>query len=222
MSNPFAVDFTAKPIPFGSMVHEQPGGKKSATSGRRAFLARTNRRRFARLKAAAEVLDVLPEEGETLYAIMTGYYDLMHLLIVLLQRVGSPCQTMRIATLSLSARNVQEMVALLDDGAVRSIDLLTSHFFAKHDEEIFSELAEEFHQRGQRIAAARSHCKIVTLALDDGRKYVLSGSPNLRTNKNQEQFALERNADLFAFYDTWIQTMVAAHEIGQKDCPGTS
>jgi hypothetical protein len=97
--------------------------------------------------------------------------------------------------------------------------LLTSDFFHKHDADIFAELVQEFTQRGQRVAAARSHCKLVTMALQDGRKYVLHGSPNLRTNKNMEQFALERDADLFGFYDTWIESMVTHHEVRQKDMP---
>jgi hypothetical protein len=209
-------------IPFGDMVrHDRHQFGDAAPRGGRAFLARTNRRRFACLRAAAEALDVLPGERESLHAIMSGVYDLMHLLIVLLQRFGSPALTMRIATLSLSRRNVAEMVTLYDSGRVRRLDLLTSDFFRKHDDDIFAELVKEFRERGQRVAAARSHCKLVTLALEDGRKYTLEGSPNLRTNKNQEQFALTRDPELFGFYDAWISETVAAHEIRPSDGPTT-
>jgi hypothetical protein len=212
-------DFAAvRPVPFAALARDPPGPEgQGRPQGRRAFLARTHRRRFAALRAAAEVLDVLPAEGESLHAIMTGLYDLMHLLIVLLQRFSSPCTTMRVGTLSLSRRNVQEMAALLDDGAVRRLDLLTSDFFRRHDDDIFAELVQEFHQRGQRVAAARSHAKVVTMALDDGRRYVLEGSANLRTNHNLEQFALARDPGLFAFYDAWLAGMVTAHEVGRKD-----
>jgi hypothetical protein len=221
--NPFALDFAAIPrVPFAAMTRDQPAeANKAAPRGGQAFLARAHRRRFACLKAAREILEHLPEQGEALHGIMTGIYDLMHLLIVLLQRLGAPCHTMRIATLSLSGRNVQEMVALLDAGTVGRIDLLTSDFHRKNDQEIFCELLAEFSKRGQRIGAARSHCKLVAIALDDGRKYVLHGSPNLRTNKNMEQFCLERDAELFAFYDTWLDGMVTTHEVRQKDCAPT-
>jgi hypothetical protein len=50
------------------------------------------------------------------------------------------------ATLSLSRRNVQEMVALHDAGKVQRLDLLTSDFFRRHDDDIFAELVSEFHQ----------------------------------------------------------------------------
>jgi hypothetical protein len=219
----FAPDFKAvQSVPFGAMLapRDRPaeGGERQ---GRRAFLSRIHRRRFACLKAAEAAVDALPAEGETLHAVMSGYYDLMHLLIVLLDRFGSPAEQMRVATLSLSRRNVQEMVALYDADRVRRLDLLTSDFFRKHDDDIFAELVNEFHARGQRVGAARSHAKVVTLALEDGRRYVLEGSANLRTNHNLEQFALTRDPALHGFYDGWLRSMVDAHEIRQSDGPPT-
>jgi hypothetical protein len=221
----FGPDFSAvAPVPFGALVAQPPAGPPPDESrqGRHAFLARTNRRRFACLRAAAEALDILPAaEGEAVHLIMSGFYDLMHLLIALLDRFGSPCETMRVATLSLSRRNVQEMAALFDSGKVRRLDLLTSDFFRKHDDDIFAELVQEFHARGQRVAAARSHCKIVTVALDDGRRYALFGSPNLRTNKNLEQVCLSYDRELHGFYDAWLSDMVKSHEVGPKDSDPT-
>ena len=177
---------------------------------------------MACLKEAREALDLIPADGETLHAVMTGTYDLMHLLIVLLDRLGSPCRQMRIATLSLSARNVTEMATLLDAGKVQRLDLLASDFFRKHDAAIFAELLLELGKRGQRVAAARSHCKIVTLALEDGRCYTLEGSANLRTNKNQEQFALTQDVLLHRWYAQWIEDMVTKHEVRQSDDAATS
>jgi hypothetical protein len=215
----FAADFRAvQPVPFGAMLAPRADGPNEGgeRQGRRAFLSRIHRRRFASLKAAAEAVDVLPDEGETLHAIMSGYYDLMHLLVVLLDRFGSPCERIGVATLSLSRRNIQELVTLHDAGKVRHLDLLTSDFFRKHDDDIFAELVSEFHARGQRVAAARSHAKLVVMALADGRRYVLEGSANLRTNRNLEQFALTRDPGLYGFYDAWLDSMVTAHEIGQS------
>jgi hypothetical protein len=228
----FGIDFAAiAAIPFADMVKQEqgvkaeqgdkPDGKADGTAGRRAFLSRIHRRRFACLQAAAEAAAIIPAEGEAVHVVMSGCYDLQHVLIVLLERLGSVCETMRVATLSLSRRNVQEMAALLDGGTVRRIDLLTSDFFRRHDDDIFAELAQEFHARGQRVAAARSHCKVVTMKLEDGRCYVLHGSPNLRTNKNLEQFALERDAALHAHYDAWLDSMVTRHAINQSDSPPT-
>jgi hypothetical protein len=180
---------------------------------------RSSRRRLVCLREAADALDHLPAEGETLHGLMTGTYDLMHLLVALLDALGSPCETMRVSTLSLSARNVAEMAALLDSGKVKRLDLLCSDFFRKHDKAIFAGLLQEFASRGQRVAAARSHCKVVTLALEDGRRYALEGSANLRTNHNVEQFALARDPELFAWYDGWLDAMMTKYEVHETTNP---
>src|SRR5206468_6478537 len=121
------------------------------------------------------------------------------------------------ATLSFGKRNVAELAGLLDAGTVRKLDLLTSDFQREHDEDILAVALEELSvKRGQRVAAARSHCKIITLALEDGRRYVIEGSANLRTSRNMEQFALSQDAALHGFYDGWLSEMVTKHEIRQS------
>ena len=218
------IDFAAmaQSIRFGLPIAptEQAEPTPAAPAGA-GFLSRTNRRRMACLGEAKDALPLIPADGETLHGIMTGTYDLMHLLIILVDRLASPCTAMRIATLSLSARNVTEMAALLDAGKVQKLDLLCSDFFRRHDKEIFAELLLELTNRGQRVASARSHCKIVTLALENGRRFTLEGSANLRTNKNQEQFALTQDAKLFAWYDAWFSDMVTKYEIHPSDDPAT-
>jgi hypothetical protein len=126
---------------------------------------------------------------------------------------------MRVSTLSLSARNVAEMAALLDAGKVKRLDLLCSDFFRRHDKEVFAGLLNEFRSRGQRVAAARSHCKVVTLALEDGRRYALEGSANLRTNHNLEQFALSRGPELHGWYDAWLDAMMGKYEVHETTNP---
>jgi hypothetical protein len=218
MSN-YAPNFrSVQPIPFGSMTASKGLGQKggSQPKGRGAFVARINKRRFGCLQAASEAVGQLPEDGQLFHGIMSGKYDLMHLLIILLGSIKSPCQMMRIATLSLSSRNVQEMTSLAANGVVEHIDLLVSHFFQKHNKEIFAELVAEFRKQGHRVAVARSHCKIVTLSIADGRRYVLDGSANLRTNKNLEQFCLTQDAGLHGFYDEWLNQMVTENDCDES------
>jgi hypothetical protein len=57
------------------------------------FVTRTTLRRMARLKEAKDAIPLIPAEGETLHGLMTGSYDLMHLLIVLLDKLGVCEQT---------------------------------------------------------------------------------------------------------------------------------
>ncbi len=168
-------------------------------------------RRTASLGQAAEVLAVLPGPGETLHALMTGRYDLMHLITALVRNLGD-VEVMRIATLSYNGRNLAEMVALLDSGAVKSLTLLCSCFFRDHNKELWDETLEEFRERGQRAAAGRNHAKVVTFATSSGRRLSMEGSANLRTNSNREQFALTDDATIHDFHAQWIDNLVSQHE----------
>jgi hypothetical protein len=168
-------------------------------------------RRTAQLAEAADVLNVIPAPGEAIHAIMTGRYDLMDLLVALIGKIG-PCAEMRIATLSFNSRNLAEMARLMDSGAIAKMTLLCSSFFKDHNKQVWAETLDQFRCRGQRAAAARSHCKIVTLACADGRRYALEGSANLRTNSNREQFCLVHDASLHDWHAQWIDELIARHE----------
>jgi hypothetical protein len=204
----FEVGATVKP----PQTDDGKGDHAQHKAGR-SFLAATQRRRMAGIKRAAELLEHLPGDGETLHCVLLGYFDLASMLLAFLDRIGTTCDVLRIATLSASKRNVAELAALIDAGAVRRVDLLTSEFQRKYDPDIFEEaIAELAVKRGQRVAAARTHAKLITLAMADGRRYVFEGSANLRTSRNAEQVALSCGADLHRFYDAWIDEVMTAHE----------
>jgi len=183
-------------------------------------VGRAAARRTAQLAEASAALAVLPGPGEAVHALMTGRYDLMHLLVCLIDRLGA-VDVMRIATLSYNGRNLAEMVRLLDSGAVRRLNLLCSAFFRDHNGELWAETLEEFRDRGQRAAAAKSHAKVVTFAFASGRRLTLEGSANLRSNGNREQLLLADGAGLHDWHATWIDTLVTQHEGDGGDNPGT-
>jgi hypothetical protein len=183
------------------------------------ILGKAAARRTVMLGQAAEALTVLPTEGETLHALITGRFDLMHLITALVTHLGG-VETMRIATLSYNGRNLAEMTALLDSGAVKSLTLLCSSFFRDHNKELWEETLSDFRDRGHRAAAARSHAKVVTVATADGRRFSLEGSANLRTNSNREQFCLTNDAAIHDWHATWIDELVTAHEGDDSDDPG--
>jgi hypothetical protein len=196
------MNFTAPRPVFGRMTVENVPTP---------IITKARQRRTAQLKEAGDVLDVLPDEGETLHAIMTGRYDLMHLIVMLIGKVGR-CEEARIATLSFNRKNLDEMAGLLDAGSVGKMTLLCSAFFRDHNKSLWEETLEAFRSRGQRTAAARSHCKIVILTCADGRQFSLEGSANLRTNGNREQFALTNDSAIHDWHAAWIDELVGQHE----------
>jgi len=218
-----------QPIDFAALL--RPPAQQAGTAGPpaaakpqvgmagRTTLSRTSKRRLAGLKKAADLLAVLPGPEESLHAIRFGFFDLAHLLVALLAKLAVPCLHLRVATLSLSLRNVHELAALVDCGAVQRLSVLTSDFQRKHDKLIFAALLEAMHQRGQTVAAARSHCKLLLLDMADGRRWTLSGSANLRTSRNAEQFTLCQEAAPDApahdFFALWFDEVAHAHAIPQ-------
>src|SRR4051812_40009052 len=107
----YAVDFKAIARPSfnlpGKGQEEQDDERGDQTQGQagQTFLTRVNARRLAAVKRAAEVLEHLPGEGESLHCILLGYFDLLNVVLALLDKAASPCLTLRIATLSFSKRN---------------------------------------------------------------------------------------------------------------------
>jgi hypothetical protein len=204
---------------FANLPRPSFGRRAGADEGRPAgTVARGLARRAAMLHEAQAVLTVLPAPGEALHALITGRYDLMHLLVCLLQRLG-PARAVRIATLSYSAWNLMEMLGIMDAPNPPRLTLLCSAFFRDHNKELWEETLEEFRERGQRCAAARTHAKVITLDLASGVKLSLEGSANLRSNSNREQFALVNDAGLHDWHARWIDDLVTQYE-GENDNDG--
>jgi hypothetical protein len=178
-------------------------------------VARAAARRQAQLAEADDALAVLPGPGEAVHCLMTGRYDLMHVIVRLIDKMGA-VEALRLATLCYNGRNLAEMVRLLDSGAVRRLTLLCSSFFRDHNKGLWAATLEELRPRGGRAAAGRSHAKVVTFAFASGRRLTLEGSANLRSNANREQLLIADGAGLHDWHAAWIEDMVTAHD-GEAD-----
>ena len=123
----------------------------------RGKMVKAAARRTAMLAEAKDVLSVLPQAGESLHALMTGRYDLLALVVVLLEKFGR-CEHMRVATLSYNGRNVAELLNQLDAGTIGRLTVLCSLFFKGNNAACYTTLADGIAARtgGHRLAAARS------------------------------------------------------------------
>jgi hypothetical protein len=167
------------------------------------------------LREARDILPRLPGPGESLHALMTGLYDFMSVVGLVITSHPAPCRILRVATLAFSARNVAELSLLQAKGAVRETRLLCSDFFAKHNAVLFAEARKTLADSGGRIAAPRCHCKVTCLEFEGGGKLVFEGSANLRTNRNIEQFALFNDGALHDWHAQWIDQKIREWEIDQ-------
>lgn len=64
-----------------------------AAAEKPALIRKADRLRFAMLREASEILAALPGPGEQLHALMTGRYDLMDVVTLLLEARPGPAKT---------------------------------------------------------------------------------------------------------------------------------
>jgi hypothetical protein len=157
-----------------------------------------------------QVIDAIPETPEeTFHALVCGDFVFCDLLTRIVQRLGAPT-TLTVATLSLSVKNLDSLVAMLKAAPDLRLHLLLSHYFQSTSKEIFVALekllSETFPDRFQ-LTIGRSHAKVALF--DYGREgrepIIIETSANLRSSANLEQLAIFRGRDLADFHLGWIE-----------------
>jgi len=196
------MDFSKIPRPaFGKAAQHTP-----ATPSPLKAKAEARYQRAA--KTAAELLPELPAKGEAVHALMLGTFDLCQVITAVVPRLPD-CRHLRIATLCFSKRNAAELLSLLDNRPALGFTLLVSSFFREHNKGLYEWFTEELQEHPTaRIAAARSHCKVVCFDIGPKDALVFEGSANLRTNKNREQLAAVRDRTLHDWHAGWIDALV--------------
>jgi hypothetical protein len=175
------------------------------------LLSKASARRTAQLAEAAAILDVIPGPGESAHCLMTGRYHLAQSICALIEKVGG-CEHVRISTLALNAENARDLLAALDTGAIDQLSIIASKFFVCHNRAFWDETVGKFHERGQRIAAARCHAKVVTFACRDGRRFVMETSANCRSNSSIEQLCITQDAAVHDYFAGFFDSLIAEHE----------
>lgn len=96
------------------------------------------------------------------------------------------------------------MLGLVDEGRIGRVSLLVSHYFKSQNRALYDTLVPPLLDRGHRVLAMRTHCKIILARMADGSEYVVEASANLRSCRSVEQFFLARDAGLYAFHHGWL------------------
>jgi hypothetical protein len=196
------MDFSAIPRPaFGRLALH-------AEEARAVFTTKATVRRALMFKEASALLSRLPGPGEAVHAILTGRYDLMLLLVAILDLQRAPCRRLRIATLCYNRRNAVELLGLLESKKICGLTLLCSSFFREHNKELHQWFRDELEAfPGSTIAHARSHCKVIAFDFADGTGLVAESSANLRANGNREQLVLLNDRALHDWHAKWIEEL---------------
>lgn len=159
---------------------------------------------------AAEALKPLPGPEESIHAVVNASFHGWSMISAILALARpATIDHLAIATLGFNGQNARDLMAKLDAGLIGSVDFVCSCYFKATGSSEFGMLAQGLRERGHRIAARRSHAKILAMRMSDGRAFVVETSANLRSCVNLEQIALIHSEPLRAFHAGWIGRLVA-------------
>jgi hypothetical protein len=163
-------------------------------------------------RAAAEHVGRIPGPLDAFHLIAGGRYALWDM-VGAVAELAAPVtiDTIHLATLGFSRKNVDEMAAMMDAGTIRRLRLLCSHYFKGTSGGIWEHAAEQLAKRpGAGFLSIRNHAKIIALRLSDGRTVTIEASANLRSCKNIEQLSLFGHPDIYHFHAGWMDGLFAA------------
>jgi hypothetical protein len=164
---------------------------------------------LSKARKAAQQLERLPDQGETIHAVLNGEYALWDFVPAVLELSGQPIDNLTICTLGFSRNNVEALSELVEAGQVKRLSVLCSTYFAAAgvDGAIYSQMVELCAKHGFPIAALRTHAKILLMATGE-RRIVIESSANLRSCHNVEQATILDCPELFDFHSAWMRELL--------------
>lgn len=153
---------------------------------------------------AAHAIDRLPDPDEAVHIVMAGNFNAWDIVPACIKLAGVGIDSLAVATLGFNKRNADELLGLIDEAQVGSVAFLCSCYFRDANGREFTHLADGLEERGQQIAATRSHAKVMAMRFTDGRCVTTESSANLRSCRNLEQMTLHGSPDLHDFHANWI------------------
>lgn len=196
-----------------SEMKDRPHLASDRTHRRRQTLA--DLRDARRAESAAEAIGELPEAGESIHVVISGRYSLWDCVPAIIETGGEAVESLYVATLGFSKRNVEAMSQLMDDEQIGRLRLLASHYFKGTNRDVYAFAVETLARHPQaEFLSLRTHCKIL-LVKTASRSLVIESSANLRSCKNLEQMVIVNDAELWRFHAAWMDQLF--HE-GREHC----
>lgn len=128
-------------------------------------------------------------------------------------------EKMLISTLSVNQKNVEALARLMDKGFIDELDMLLSiYFYGNERYQLIPYIRRKLDKDNRfQLAIAGIHTKIVQFRTSEGQKIVVSGSANLRSSGNVEQFTIEDNPILYDFYEDCFSKVMVRFATIKKD-----
>jgi hypothetical protein len=159
-------------------------------------------------KAARDLLDRLPEEGEFFHIVSDGKFDYWSLVPIIVEMAGLRNVELHASTWTLNRPNALEMLEMIDDGRLSKINLLTGTYFKRRESAVYATIANGLAARGSRIRCLENHAKVAILNVGNSG-FIMEGSANFTANPRIEQNIVAKSAELYAHHKKWIEEVFA-------------
>lgn len=154
----------------------------------------------------SQLLDVLPEEGESFHLISNGKYDYYTFIPTILNHVGHIDEFWG-STWTMNRANLEDLFNLFDSGKIDTMNIITGLFFKRRETSVYATLVDGMSRRKQKVKSCENHAKI--LLIRSGEKYyVVEGSANWTANPRIEQNMITQSKELYNFHKGWMQEYI--------------
>ena len=114
-----------------------------------------------------------------------------------------------LTTLGMSMDNADSIVNLVDCLGCEHVNLIVSNYFvAKERHNLVPYLVQEFYGKPITVAVLASHMKICLIECDKGN-FSITGSANLSSSNNVEQFDLSHDAAKYSYIKSILDGIIA-------------
>lgn len=175
---------------------------------------------FVKSKNAVDMATRITLEKDCrIYAIIDGNFVFFDLVFEIIKKYRCKLNKLSISTLSLSDDNINALSILIEDGYVNKLDLIVSDYFYSHEKHnLVKYIYEQLDQNDDvfQFASASTHCKIITFITENGTKFVIHGSANLRSSSNLEQILIEQSDAVYDFFTEMHDNIIDTYKTIDK------
>jgi hypothetical protein len=166
------------------------------------------------LEAARDI--GLLEEGDRVEMIVSGNFIAGDFIEAYLEAHNLVVDEILLATLSLSAENVDSLVNVKQRLTGLMGLIVSDYFFAYERKQGIEDIIKNLAGDDFVLAVAGVHTKITLIRTECGRHLVLGGSANLRSSINIEQISMDNNCQLYAFHREWMAKILNNYHVHHK------
>lgn len=161
----------------------------------------------------------IPDDGESVYALVSGSFIFGDILGPIAKKIGGGCE-LEICTLSIGQENIDMIDQMYEMGLIKSARFIFSDYFFAHEQGpggLFRYLMEILDKwPGKNNVSVESvHTKIVMMR-NPCHNLVMSGSANLRSSANVEQFELRNSKGLYDWNKSWMNAIHDKFSVTRK------